>query len=279
MLSVRKYAYASQIKLRLNPNLICLLNMSTSNNNTTNTSTMNKEEVEKFSKMASDWWNTEGVCKPLHSMNRLRVPFVRDRLVPNNRNALPLQGLKILDVGCGGGILSEPLARLGAKVTAVDACKENIEIAKFHSSKDEATKEINYICSTIEEFAECHEEKFDGIVASEIIEHVDNPQLFIQSMSSVLKDGGSLFITTLNRTNKSWLLAIVGAEYIVGLLPKGTHDWNKFLKPEEIEKMCDNCGMGTRLVNGMTYIPVFNKWMWIPDKSVNFALHAIKYTE
>merc|ERR1719427_2288847 len=187
--------------------------------------------------MASDWWNTEGVCKPLHSMNRLRVPFVRDRLVPNNRNALPLQGLKILDVGCGGGILSEPLARLGAKVTAVDACKENIDIAKFHSVKDEATKEINYICSTIEEFAESQEDKFDAIVASEII------------------------------------------EYVIGLLPKGTHDWNKFLKPEEIEEMCDNCGMGTRLVNGMTYIPVFNKWLWIPDKSVNFALHAIKYTD
>eukprot|EP00088_Acartia_fossae_P039957 TRINITY_DN4159_c0_g1_i1.p1 TRINITY_DN4159_c0_g1~~TRINITY_DN4159_c0_g1_i1.p1 ORF type:complete len:330 (-),score=22.39 TRINITY_DN4159_c0_g1_i1:165-1046(-) len=252
-----------------------------------NASTMNKEEVDKFSKMAADWWNPEGVCKPLHSMNKVRVPFVRDRILMHNKptmssGAEPLKGLKILDVGCGGGILSEPLARLGANVTAVDACKENIEIAKLHSSKQKLTKEINYQCITVEEFAEsCNDEsdKFDAIVASEIIEHVDNPQLFISSMSTLLKDGGSLFITTLNRTTRSWVVAIVGAEYIVGLLPKGTHDWNKFLKPEEIEEMCDAAGLGTRLVNGLTYIPVMNQWIWIPDKSVNFALHAVKYEQ
>lgn len=249
------------------------------NRNASN-STMNQGEVDKFAKMAGDWWNPEGVCKPLHSMNMVRVPFVRDRLVPgNNRSAQPLKGMNILDVGCGGGILSEPLARLGASVTGVDACKENIEIAKFHSNKDNQTKNINFICSTIEEFAENSDTKFDAVVASEIIEHVDNPQLFITSMSSLLKDGGDLFITTLNRTTRSWLFAIVGAEYVACMLPKGTHDWEKFLKPEEIEEMCEKAGLGTRMVSGMTYIPVVNKWMWIPDKSVNFALHATKYID
>jgi len=242
-------------------------------------STMNQSEVDKFSKMAADWWNPEGVCKPLHSMNKVRVPFVRDRLVPNNNTAQPLKGLQILDVGCGGGILSEPLARLGASVTGVDACKENIDIAKFHSTKDENTKTINYICSTVEEFAETSELKFDAIVASEIIEHVDNPQLFINTNTSLLKEGGHLFITTLNRTTRSWLLAIVGAEYVLGMLPKGTHDWDKFLKPEEIQEMCEIAGLGTRMVNGLTYIPVMNKWIWIPDNSVNFALHATKYAK
>jgi len=240
-------------------------------------STLNQNEVDKFSKMAEDWWNPNGVCKPLHSMNRLRIPFVRDRLVPQVKTDTPLKGFTILDIGCGGGIVSEQLARLGATVTGVDACKENIDIAKFHCSRDPTTKDIQYLCTTVEDFAENSELKFDAVVASEVIEHVDNPQLFIQTISGLLKDDGSLFLTTLNRTTRSWLLAIIGAEHIMGLLPVGTHDWNKFLTPAEVEMMLDTAGMGTKVVNGMLYVPGVNKWSWFPDSSVNYALHATKY--
>lgn len=249
------------------------------------TSTLNKDEVDKFAKMAEDWWNLNGVCKPLHSMNRLRIPFVRDRLVggalesmTTNHPETPLQGLRILDIGCGGGIVSEQLARLGATVTGVDACKENIDIAKFHCTRDPSTENIQYLCTTVEEFYQNNSElKFDGIIASEVIEHVENPQIFIQTISHLLKDGGSLFLTTLNRSTRSWLLAIIGAEYILRLLPTGTHDWNKFLKPEEVEEMLDKVGMGTKVVQGMLYIPGLNRWDWFPDSSVNYALHATKY--
>jgi len=247
------------------------------------TSTLNKEEVDKFAKMAEDWWNHDGVCKPLHSMNRLRIPFVRDRLTAELKLTItepetPLVGLQILDIGCGGGIVSEQLARLGARVTGVDACKENIDIAQFHCKRDPSTENIQYFCTTVEDFlANNSELKFDAVVASEVIEHVENPQVFIQTISSLLKDGGSLFLTTINRSTCSWLLAIVGAEYVLRLLPTGTHDWNKFLKPEEIEEMLDKAGMGTKLVQGMSYIPGLNRWDWFPDSSVNYALHATKY--
>ncbi|XP_023335498.1 uncharacterized protein LOC111706791 isoform X2 [Eurytemora carolleeae] len=244
---------------------------------TSPTSTMNQEEVDKFSSMAEDWWNPDGVCKPLHSMNRLRIPFIRDRLVGEITSDKPLSGLHILDVGCGGGIVSEQLARLGAQVTGVDASQSNINIAKLHRTRDPDTVGIEYICSTVEEFQTSSLRKFDAVVASKIIEHVNNPQLFIQSISLLLKDEGSVFLTTLNRSTRSWLLAILGAEYVLGLLPRGTHDWNKFIKPEELEGWLDAAGIGTRLVNGMVYVPGLNTWSWFPDNSVNYALHGKKY--
>jgi len=247
-------------------------------------STLNQNEVDKFTAMSSDWWNPHGVCKPLHSMNRLRVPLVRDCLVNSGISNVhlahtdtPLRGLKILDVGCGAGILSEALARIGAEVTAIDACPENIEVAKAHAELDESLSDnLKYICTTVEEHVDTVEDEYDAIVASEVIEHVNNPDTFVRKCTEVLKTDGSFFLTTINRSSRSWLLAIVGAEYVLGLLPKGTHDWDKFLKPNEVSDMLNSAGCQTRLVHGMLYLPVVNKWSWIPDNSVNYALHAVK---
>ena len=247
-------------------------------------STLNQDEVHKFSAMSYDWWNPNGVCKPLHTMNRLRVPLVRDSLVNSGLSNLhlahsdtPLKGLKILDVGCGAGILSEALARIGAEVTAIDACPENIEAAKSHAELDESLSEnLKYICTTVEDHVETVDDVYDAIVASEVIEHVDNPGMFVHKCSQVLKTGGSFVITTINRSTRSWLLAIVGAEYVLGLLPKGTHDWAKFLTPAEVSGMLGEAGCQSRLVHGMLYIPGINKWSWIPDTSVNFAIQAVK---
>jgi len=247
-------------------------------------STLNQNEVDKFTAMSRDWWNPHGVCKPLHSMNRLRVPLVRDCLVNSGISNVhlahtdtPLRGLKILDVGCGAGILSEALARIGAEVTAIDACPENIEVAKAHAELDESLSDnLKYICTTVEEYVDTVEDEYDAIVASEVIEHVNNPDTFVRKCTEVLKTDGSFFVTTINRSSRSWLLAIVGAEYVLGLLPKGTHDWDKFLKPNEVSDMLNSAGCQTRLVHGMLYLPVVNKWSWIPDNSVNYALHAVK---
>jgi len=249
-------------------------------------STYNQGEVDKFSAMSSDWWNPHGVCKPLHSMNRLRIPLIRDGLISSGVTRVelaysdkPLQGLKILDVGCGAGIIAEALARIGAEVTAIDACQENIEAAKIHAELDPSlANNLKYICTTVEEHVDDVSDVFeyDAIVSSEVIEHVDNPPLFVAKCSQILKPDGSFFLTTLNRSTRSWLLAIVGAEYILGLLPKGTHQWDKFITPTELGDMLVQEGCQTRLVQGMMYIPGINKWSWIPDSSVNYALHAVK---
>jgi len=247
-------------------------------------STFNQEEVDKFSAMSGDWWNPHGVCRPLHSMNRLRVPLIRDGLINSGLSNIqlahsdkPLEGLKILDVGCGAGIIAEALARIGADVTAIDACAENIEAAKIHADLDpNLADNLKYICTTVEEHVEVVSDEYDAIVASEVIEHVDNPEIFVRKCSQVLKVDGSFFLTTLNRSTRSWLLAIVGAEYVLGLLPKGTHEWDKFLTPGELGDMLGQAECQTRLVHGMLYLPVLNKWSWVSDNSVNYALHAVK---
>lgn len=246
-------------------------------------STLNKEEIKKFEAIAAEWWNPNGPAQGLHSMNSLRIPFVTDNLAKMGKTKAtdkPLEGVKILDIGCGGGILSEGLARLGASVTGLDPCVPNVEAARKHAEQDSAgLPNLNYIALTAEEFLEDYKgQPFDAVIASEVIEHVDNPPEFVNTLSKlVTDDGGSLFFTTISRTTKSWLGAIIAAEYILNLLPRGTHDWNKFITPNELTNMVEkNDGCTVRSVQGMFYIPGINKWSWFPDSSVNYALHAIK---
>ena len=244
-------------------------------------STLNAKEIKKFEAIAAEWWNPNGPAKGLHSMNGVRVPFVTEGLtkmgLTKNHNK-PLEGLRIVDIGCGGGILSEALARLGASVTGLDPCVPNIEIAKAHAAKDsQLVNNLTYIPLTAEEFLEENQSPcFDAVVASEVIEHVDNPQKFVDTCSKLVVDDGSLFFTTINRTTKSWLGAIVAAEYVLHLLPTGTHDWDKFITPEELTKMVEVSGSKVRSVHGMFYVPGVNTWTWFPDSSVNYAIHAIK---
>jgi len=246
-------------------------------------STVNAKEVDKFKQMSSDWWNPNGVCKPLHSMNRLRVPLVRDGLIETGvahhehiDTSKPLHGLRILDVGCGAGILSEALARIGADVTGIDACFDNIEVARDHAANDKSLESLKYLNTSIEDHADEVGEYYDAVVASEVIEHVDNQEMFVSKCSSVCKSSGSLFMTTISKTQLSWLVAIVGAEYVLRLLPTGTHEWDKFITPQTLRELFNVYGCQTKLVHGMMYNPLTNNWSWSPDSSVNYAIHAVK---
>ena len=199
-------------------------------------STINKDEIEKFSKLADEWWNIKGKFKPLHMFNPIRIEYILETTldhfkIPGDKK-LPLNNLKILDIGCGGGLISEPMTRLGAKVTGIDASSKNIQVAKLHAKKNNLN--INYINLEPEKLN--LENEFNIILNLEIIEHVDDLNLYLKSCFKLLKPGGIMFTATLNRTLTSYIKAIVGAEYILRWLPIGTHDWNKFVKPEELEK-------------------------------------------
>ena len=233
------------------------------------TNTINKKEIEKFSKIAEEWWNPTGKFKPLHKFNPIRIKYIKDNLINDftlKNKKKPLQGLKILDIGCGGGLLSEPLARLGAKVTGIDPIKKNIEIAKHHLKK--SNLKINYHISSPEKFQS--KNKFDVILNMEIVEHVDNVDFFIEQSSKFLKKSGIMFIATLNQTIKSYLFAILGAEYILRWLPIGTHDWQKFIKPSELIKICKQNSLNLRTLDGMSFNPILDKWNISEDKSVNY---------
>jgi len=242
---------------------------------------VDEEEVEKLSRPTSEWWNPNGDFAALHSMNKLRVSFIKKSLGHLHQHNIspskPLGGFRILDVGCGGGILSEPLARLGAEVVGVDASSRNIHAALRHASHDPlVASRVQYRCTTVEELADEEPESFDCVVASEVIEHVTDKDTFISATSQLVKPGGSLVITTINQTALSYAAAIVGAEYILRLVTPGTHDWNKFVTVEELSDLISQYGSEVMDVKGMFYLPVFNKWCWIEDTSVNFALRAIK---
>ena len=196
-------------------------------------STINKREIDKFSKMAEEWWNPEGKFKPLHNFNPIRIQYIKDNLIRHfdiKKKKIPLKNLKILDIGCGGGLLSEPISRLGAKVTGIDASKKNIKIANAHLKKSKL--KINYICSSPEKLKT--KERFDVILNMEIVEHVEDVELFIRKSSELLKKSGLMFVATLNKTLKSYIFAIVGAEYILRWLPIGTHEWEKFIEPYKL---------------------------------------------
>ncbi|NWU99428.1 COQ3 protein, partial [Upupa epops] len=246
----------------------------------TSHSSVDPLEMKKFQLLAQKWWDEEGEYSALHSMNDIRVPFIRDTLLNMSRNfrlGNPLYGVKILDVGCGGGLLSEPLGRLGASVTGIDPVEDNIRTADQHKSFDPVlAKRIQYKSSSLEEIVEESMETFDVIVASEVVEHVADLEMFIKCCSQVLKPEGSLFITTINKTQLSYVLGIVVAEKIMGIVPEGTHEWKKFVPPEELQHLLESNGFSVKTVSGMMYNPLSGLWSWVENTSVNYALHAVK---
>ena len=237
--------------------------------------TINKKEIDKFSKLADEWWDPEGKFKPLHNFNPVRLRYIKDTITKkfgNKSDKLPLKDIKILDIGCGGGLLSEPLSRLGAKVTGIDASDRNIKIAKMHLKKSKL--DINYYCSSPESFEA--KEKFDVVLNMEIVEHVDNVDFFLLKSSELLKKNGLMFIATLNKTLKSYVFAIIGAEYILKWLPIGTHDWNKFLKPDDLINICKNNSLNLNNLIGVKFDILKNEWIVSNDKSINYLAQFSK---
>ncbi|CAH2249395.1 hexaprenyldihydroxybenzoate methyltransferase, mitochondrial [Pelobates cultripes] len=246
----------------------------------TTSHTVDPLEMKKFQAWSSKWWDEEGVYSPLHAMNEIRVPFIRDILMSKDYShdvGCPLAGVTLLDVGCGGGILSEPLGRLGATVTGIDPLEDNIKTAELHKSYDPTLEHmIQYRSCSLEDIVDENKQYFDAVVASEVIEHVVDKELFIQNCFHLLKPGGSLIITTINKTKLSYALGIVVAEKIMGLVPEGTHDWEKFISPEELERILESNGYVVETLRGMLYNPLSGSWSWIEDTSINYAIHAVK---
>ena len=237
--------------------------------------TINKKEIDKFSKLADEWWDPEGKFKPLHNFNPVRLRYIKDTITKkfgNKSEKLPLKDIKILDIGCGGGLLSEPLSRLGAIVTGIDASDRNIKIAKMHLKKSKL--DIDYYCSSPDKFFA--KEKFDVVLNMEIVEHVDNVDFFLFKSSELLKKNGLMFIATLNKTLKSYVFAIIGAEYILKWLPIGTHDWNKFLKPDDLINICKNNSLNLNDLIGVKFDILKNEWIVSRDSSVNYLAQLSK---
>lgn len=240
--------------------------------------TVDPAEIERFSRIAGEWWDPTGKFAPLHRLNPLRIGYIRDRAAGHwQRDALsgtPLRGLTLLDIGCGGGLLSEPMARLGARVTGVDAAARNIGVAALHAEKQGL--EIDYRQGTAEALADSASQ-FDIVLALEIVEHVADVGLFLKSCGRMVKPGGLLFLSTLNRTAKAWLLAIAGAEYVLGWLPRGTHDWKKFLKPSEVVTGLRAGGIEAQEIVGVVYSPLSRAWSLSKgDLDVNYMLYGIR---
>jgi len=231
--------------------------------------TANKQEVEKFAKLAKEWWDPKGKFAPIHKFNPIRQEYLIDKIAESFNLNLdqnhPFKNLTILDVGCGGGLLCEPLARLGANVTGIDAAESNIEVAKIHM-QDSGLK-INYKHSKPEDLLG---EKFDAVLCMEIIEHVEDVSFFVESCVKLLKPNGIIFFATLNRTLKSFALAIVGAEYILRWLPIGTHEWKKFIKPSEMIDEASKNFLHHQETIGVTFNPILNKWKLSNDTEVNY---------
>ena len=236
---------------------------------------VNKKEIDKFSKMANEWWDPEGKFKPLHKFNPTRIKYIKENIINNfklKNKSKPLSGIKILDIGCGGGLLSEPMSRMGANVTGIDASDKNIKIAKLHSKKNKL--KINYLCSSPEKLK--IEKKFDVILNMEIVEHVEDIDFFLKSCSKLLKKNGLMFVATINKTLKSYVFAIVGAEYILRWLPIGTHEWEKFVKPEDLKKILMKYDLSLNKLEGMNFNIIKDEWSISRDLSVNYIAKFIK---
>jgi len=239
-----------------------------------NTGTVDADEIERFTRMAGEWWDLQGKFKPLHQINPLRIGFIRDRacahLGRNPNDPHPLSGLNLLDIGCGGGLIAEPMCRLGAHVTAIDAGEKNIKVARLHAEQSGLT--IDYRATSAEDLL-LTGAQYDIVLALEIVEHVADIAQFVEVSSKLLKPGGLMVWATLNRTAKSFAFAIIGAEYILRWLPRGTHDWHKFLKPSELCAHLRNCGIEVTEMTGMTMNPLTFSWQLSPqDLAVNYLL-------
>ena len=239
-------------------------------------STINKDEIQKFSNLADEWWDVNGKFKPLHMFNPIRIEYILDEITKHfkldRETKFPLKNLEILDIGCGGGLISEPMARLGGNVTGIDAAEKNIKIASLHSK--ESNLKIRYLENSPEQLKE--KEKFDIILNLEIVEHVENLDLYLQSCYDLLKRNGLMFTATINRTLISYIKAIIGAEYVLRWLPIGTHDWNKFVKPEELQKKLTEKKFTTNNIKGLEFNPIFNKWKKSDNLSVNYIICSLK---
>ena len=237
--------------------------------------TINKEEIEKFSKIAEEWWNPTGKFKPLHKFNPIRISYIKDNIINTfklKNKKKPLNKIKILDIGCGGGLLSEPMRRLGAEVVGIDASQKNINVAKIHAKKNNL--DIKYYCNSPENFE--IKTKFDVILNMEIIEHVEDVDHFLKSSSNLLRKNGIMFIATLNKTLKSYLFAIVGAEYVLRWLPIGTHSWEKFIRPDYLIDISKKHNLKLDSLDGMKFNLIKDEWHLSSDKSVNYIGKFIK---
>ena len=230
---------------------------------------INKKEIEKFSKMASEWWDPKGKFKPLHKFNPIRIKYIKENIINDfklKNKKKPLEKINILDIGCGGGLLSEPMQRLGANVTGIDASSKNIKIAKLHAKKNKL--KINYLCSSPEKLK--INKKFDVILNMEIVEHVEDVEFFLNSCSKLLKKNGLMFVATINKTLKSYIFAIVGAEYVLKWLPIGTHEWEKFIKPEDLKNILRKNNLVLNSLDGMNFNIIKDEWNISKDISVNY---------
>ena len=239
-------------------------------------STIDKIEIEKFSKLAKDWWNPKGKFRSLHLFNPARIKFIKEKLIYhfklNSNNEKPLEQLKVLDIGSGGGLLCEPLNRLGAKVVGIDASSNNIQVAKLHAK--EMNLNIKYIHSSPENINLKNE--FDVVLCMEVVEHVADINLFIERCSKLIKKNGIMFVATINKNLKSYAFTILGAEYILRWLPIGTHDWDKFLKPQDLENIAGKNSLTADETVGMKYNIFSNKWYKSTDTSVNYISTFLK---
>jgi len=236
---------------------------------------INKKEIEKFSRIAQEWWNPNGKFKPLHNFNPIRIKYIKDNIVKDfniKTSSKPFKNIKILDIGCGGGLLSEPMRRLGANVVGIDASAENIKVAKFHAKKNKL--KIDYKVASPEKLKT--KIRFDVILNMEIIEHVEDVNFFIKESSKLLKKNGIMFVATLNKTLKSYIFAIMGAEYILKWLPIGTHDWEKFIKPDDLVSISKKNNLVLKNLDGMQFNILDNSWSISADTSINYITKFVK---
>ena len=241
-------------------------------------STVDPAEVARFSKLSQEWWDPNGKMAPLHRINPLRLGWIRDaacrRFSRNPKSLSSLEGLRILDIGCGAGLLSEPLARLGAQVIGIDPSETNIAAAKLHASRGALS--IDYRATTVEEIGRL--ERFDIVLAMEVVEHVTDVGLFLDRCAALTKPSGMMVVSTLNRTMKSFALAIVGAEYVLRWLPRGTHQWNKFVTPAELSAHLERNAFQIVEQSGVVYTPFADRWSLSPDMDVNYMMAACPRT-